>query len=241
MRTIGLLLLLASLAPSQTGDRFEVAAIHPNLSGQSGTRIDMPEGGRLKITNYSLKTLIRRAWNMQNDQIIGGPGWLDTERFDIEASTGRPEKIDFPQLKTLLQALLADRFHLKTHTETRDLTCYSLLVESGGPKLREHTGNPGTSVNDNLGSERSQMTADNVSMLLFADYLGDRLDRVVVDKTGLQGGFNFKLEWAPQEAVNPTGASIFGALREQLGLRLESQKNPVQVLVVDSAERPSGN
>jgi len=241
MRILGLLLLFVSLAGGQPSDRFEVAAIHPNLSGQSGTRIDTPDGGRMMITNYTLKTLIRRAWNLQGDQIIGGPGWLDTERFDIEARTSRPEKIGFPELKTLLQALLFDRFHLRTHAETRELTCYSLLVEKTAPKLKEHTGDPGTSVNDNLGTEKAQMTADNVSMPLFAGYLGARLDRIVVDQTGLKGGFDFRLEWTPQEAANPPGASIFAALREQLGLRLESQKNPVEVLVIDSAERPSAN
>lgn len=217
-----------------------MAAIHPNLSGENGTRIDT-EGGRLVITNYSMKALIRRAWDVQSARIIGGPGWLDSDRYNIEAKTGRTEKIGSEELKTLLQALLVDRFHLKVHRETKELTCYAMILEKSGPKLKEHMGSPGSSVNDRLGAEKSQMTGDNVSMAAFANYLADRLDRIVADSTDLKGGYDFTLEWASDQAVNPTSPSLFAALREQLGLRLESRKSPVEVLVIDSVEKPSEN
>jgi len=141
------LLLIASAGAMFAQMTFEVAAIHINHSGTDAGGISTP-GGRLVINNYSLKGLIRQVWNLQGVQISGEPGWLDAEKYDLEAKTGRPENIKPDELKSLLQNLLADRFRLKVHRETRELTVYALVVANGGPKLREHKGAAGTSIND---------------------------------------------------------------------------------------------
>jgi uncharacterized protein (TIGR03435 family) len=236
---IALLIAVAGAMFAQT--TFEVAAIHINHGGADAPRINTPDGGRLMVTNYSLKALIRRAYDLQGVQISGGPGWLDTEKYDLEAKTGQPEKIKPDELKSLLQNLLADRFRLKVHTENRELTAYALVVTNGGPKLSEHKGAAGTSINDRNGSDKAQMTGDNVSMPLLASSLGNQMDRVVIDKTGLNGGYAFTLEWSPEQSANATGPSILTGLQDQLGLKLESTKAPVEILVIDHAEKPSEN
>ena len=125
---------VATLACAQT---FEVASIHPNVTGTEGSVIDLPETGRLRVTNATLKTLVRAAYGIQNDQISGGPKWLDTDRYDIEARTSRPITED--QDQPLLQNLLADRFRLKVHREQRELTVYGLMLAKNGPLIpKEH-------------------------------------------------------------------------------------------------------
>jgi uncharacterized protein (TIGR03435 family) len=130
------ILLLPGLQ-GQSPQQFEVAVIRPNLSGASaGTSFEVFEGGRLKITNEPVKLLIRAAFQLQNAQIGGGPAWLETDRYDIEAKTGRPEKPKPGQLSPQLQSLLASRFNLKFHREMRELTVYALVVAKDGPKLK---------------------------------------------------------------------------------------------------------
>lgn len=134
---VGMLLPLVARVRGQSLQQFEVAVIRPNLAGSSaGTSFNVFEGGRVKITNEPVKLLIRTAFQIQNAQIAGGPGWLDTDRYDIEAKTGRPEKIGPGQMSPLLQNLLADRFKLKFHREMRELTVYALVVAKSGPKSR---------------------------------------------------------------------------------------------------------
>lgn len=229
---------------AQSAQEFEVAVIRPSRADPSaGTGFNVFEGGRLRITNEPVKLLIRAAFRIQNAQIAGGPGWLDTDRYDIEAKTGHPEKIEPDQMGPLLQSLLTERFNLKFHMETRELPVFALVVaknEAGGRKLKRQVKDESTAMNTHGGKGKSQLVATAVSMAALANYVGNRLGRIVLDRTGLSESYDFVLEWAP-DGSDSSAPSLVTALREQLGLRLESQKGPVQVLVIDSLEKPSEN
>jgi len=247
LTTVSRIVLVFSglLAWGQSPQTFEVAVIRPNMEGASaGTSFNVFEGGRLRIANEPAKLLIRAAFQIQNAQIAGGPAWLDTDRYDIEAKTGRPEKIGPDQMGPLLQNLLRDRFSLQFHREMRELTVYALVVEKNrknGGKLKAKAEGEETAMNTHGGPGKSQLAGTGVTMGALAGYVGNRLGRIVVDKTGLSESYDFTLEWAPDEAADSPAPPLITALREQLGLRLESQKSPVEVLVIDSLQRPSEN
>jgi uncharacterized protein (TIGR03435 family) len=235
-------LLVASITLAQPPQRFEVAVIRPTTAApDAGTSVNLLEGGRIRIVNEPAKLLVRLAYQLQDSQIAGAPPWLDTDRYDIEAKTGRPEKITPKQMPQLMQELLGERFHLKFHRETREISVYALTVAKGGPKLKLAAEGEGAGMNTHPRSKTSQAVATATSMDLLAKYLGNRLGRIVVDKTGLSGDYDFTLEWAPDAAADSTAPPLVTALREQLGLRLESQKAPVEVLVIDAISRPSEN
>jgi uncharacterized protein (TIGR03435 family) len=241
MASAGMLLLL-SAGLAQAPRQFEVAVIKPTLAGaNAGTSFNLFEGGRIRITNETVKLLIRAAFEIQNAQIVGGPGWLDTDRYDIEAKTGRPEKIERGELKPLLQSLLAERFNLQFHRETRELTVYALVVAKNGPRFKAKASGEVIAMNTHSGPGKSQLIGTGVSMDLLAGYIGNRLSRIVLDKTGLNETYNVTLEWAPEQGPESSEPSLVTALRKQLGLRLESQKSPAEVLVIDSLRKPSEN
>jgi len=230
--------VLALVAHAQTSPRFEVASIHPNITATEGSVIDLPESGRLRVTNATLKTLIRAAWLVQNEQIVGGPKWLDTGRYDIEARTSG--RITEAQDPPLMQNLLADRFHLKLHHETRELTVYTLLLAKNGPLFKQNSG-ASPSIHTNHGPGKSQIAVTGIGLHQFAAMLGKQMGRIVADKTGLSGTYDFSLVWDPDTTPDSTVPSVFAALQEQMGLRLESLKAMVDLLVIDSADRPSDN
>lgn len=234
--------LLLSSVRAQDSQHFEVAVIHPSsAAATAGTSFNVFEGGRIRIINEPAKLLIRAAYQLQNAQIAGGPEWLDSARFDIEAKTGSPEKPRPGQLSPLLRNLLTERFNLKFHREKRELSVYALVVAKGEPKLKPGADGEVPAMNTSGGKGTSQVVATATSMELLAGYLGNRLSRIVVDKTGLTGGYDFRLTWAPDEAQDSSAPFLTTALREQLGLRLETQKSPVEVMVIDSMDKPSEN
>ena len=239
-----LLVAAAALTTGVLGQppRFEVASIRPTRAEiGAGTNVSVFEGGRIGIVNEPVKLLIRMAFQLQNSQIAGGPNWLDTDRYDIEAKTGNPEKPAPGQLSPLMQSLLAERFHLKFHRETRELTVYALVIAKSGPKLKAKTEGEPAGMNTKEGRDTSRAVGTGVSMELLASYVGNRLGRIVLDKTGLSDTYDFTLEWTPDPASDSPAPSLAIALREQLGLTLESRKSPVEVLVIDSIDRPSEN
>jgi len=242
IRTPRLGLLLSFVIAAQSAQQFEVAVIRPSLAPPgAGTSFNVFEGGRLRIVNEPVKLLIRTAFRLQNTQIAGGPGWLDTDRFDLEAKTGRPEKPTPDQLSPMMQDLLVERFHLKFHRETRELTVYALTLAKNGPKLKLKGEDESTAMNTHAGQATTQLVGAGVSMEQLAGYVGNRLGRIVLDKTGLNGSYDFTLEWAPDQATDSSAPALVTALREQLGLKLESHRSPLDVLVIDSIERPSEN
>ena len=229
-------------SPASFPASFEVASIRPTPNNQSGpTGLNVFDGGRLRITNATIRFLIIATFRIQKEQIVGGAGWLDTDRFDIEAKTGRPEKITQDQIPPLLESLLAERFHFKFHRETRDLTVNLLDIDKNGPKLKPSADGAATDMRMNQGPGKSQLTGTGVSMQSLAAYLGLFLGRIVVDQSGLKDNYDLTLEWSPDQTSDTAAPSLFTALQEQLGLKLNSGRAPVEMIVIDSVEKPSEN
>lgn len=233
------LLFLGALARTQSPS-FEVAAINLDKSG-SGSSHWNDHQSKMMATNISLRNLIVFAYQVHDFQ-ISGPDWLRSQRFDIQAEGGAwANKTDRP---VILQNLLVERFKLALHRETKELPIFVLVVAKEGPKLQSvtPTGSSGIS------SGRGNMRLEKASMKEIVDSLSMKVDRPVVDKTGLTGAFNGELHWAPDDvqsspagvsdsAGSDTGPSLFTALQEQFGLKLIPQKSPVDILVIDHVEK----
>jgi uncharacterized protein (TIGR03435 family) len=221
------------IAQAQTPKAFEVTSVKPNLSGLDQSIGVNIVGSRIIGENLSLRTLILQAYGELDFQIIGGPRWLGSNRFDVEATTGRAEPIRLPELGPLLRSLLADRFQLTTHKETREMATYVLVVDKGGPKLRQTTGVPAQSmrgVNQRATAGTAKMIGDGVTMAALAYRIAIQqpfLGHTVLDKTGLTGFYDLTLEWDAGDDAEP---SILAALRTQLGLRLTFEKAPLKFL-----------
>jgi uncharacterized protein (TIGR03435 family) len=231
---------------------FEVASVRPNKSGDAKYSIN-PKGDRFAASNISLFSLVRWAYDVEAFRISGAPSWFGSDRFDVEAkSDGTPS---MEQFRLMLQPLLAEQFGLRLHRETRQGPVYELVAAKGGAKLKagkcQGTPSPGNPCGGFSGSARGSLIGREDSLADFAKNLSSILDRPVMDKTGLAGTYDFDLTWTPDEiarqgpgdpdgpAVDPNGPSFFTALEEQLGLRLEPTKGPVEFLVIDSAARPA--
>lgn len=264
-------------APASTGPSFTVASIKLNTSGGSRGYNQIQPGGRYTATNYSLVELIRSAYRLQGGfQLIGGPNWLRADRFDIVAksdsdlfSTDLLSAAPRP-LELALRALLADRFAFVAHRETRQLPIYQLVSGRSdgriGPNLTRSDTDcaalvvaaRGDAPLPGLGRGASpcsaaasagRFTGHDLELPLFASFLGNTMDTVVIDRTGLTGAFNIDLTWQsdqppssqPASASVPDAAapSLFTAVQEQLGLKLEPARGPVEVLVIDHVEHPA--
>lgn len=229
-----------------TAAAFEVASIKPNKSG-TGNSSTHTSRGEIRFENVSLKRLIERAYDLK-DYSLSAPEWLESERFDIVAKPpAKPGGTRGVEYKPLLQSLLVERFKLAYHREPKTIPAYALVVAKGGSKLQpvERGGESGTS------SGRTRITGVKVSMDEIADQLAQQLDKPVQNLTGIDGVFSYKLEWTadeepappkpdggqPATANVPAGPSLFSALQEQLGLKLEARRLPVEILVVDHVER----
>jgi uncharacterized protein (TIGR03435 family) len=266
----------ATQSPGSAGDRptFDVASIKANKSGDGRMMMRPQPGGRFTGTNVTLRMLINNAYLLRDPQTVGGPDWINSERFDIEAKAdGNPS---FGQMRLMIQSLLADRFKLIAHHETRQLPVYALvLLKTGktGPHLVLHSDDakcvdisagpppppangatpPPTPCGGFLAGS-GHMAAQRVTMDTLSRVLGQFVDRMVVDHTGLTGAYDLDFEFTPVQtppgfqpgSVPDTGDPsapplIFTAVQEQLGLKLESQTAPVDVLVIDHVEQPSEN
>ena len=241
---------------------FDVASIKPTgpntpVTGGFGNG---QGGGR----NQTLKMLIASAYRVQEFQISGGPSWAGSERFDVEGKT-EDRTADPDRLRLMLRSLMEDRFQLKLRRETTTQPVYALVAAKGGPKIRPAADQTSPDVNGpsppgagpNRGAiriGRGSLIGNAVTLSFLARWLSQRLDRLVIDRTTLSGRFDFQLTWTPDAGeivtgpggqmlppAEVSGPSIFTAIQEQLGLKLESSKAPVEVLVIDRAERPSAN
>jgi uncharacterized protein (TIGR03435 family) len=249
--------LLAQVPAKVPSDlRFEVASIKPSAGGQDGGGIrPAPGGQRYVANNCPIRLMIQVAYRVKAEQIVGGPGWLDTDRFDLDAKAEKQSNTD--ELHVMLMNLLADRMQLKFHREKKDMAMYALTVDKAGAKMTPHqAANAGEPWIDTAQPKpfHMMMTATFSPMDYFAFRLSQLLDRPVVDLTNLKGGFDFKLEYTrdlppgfPEggkingEDPDLSGPSIFVALKQQLGLDLKSQKGLVDVIAIDHVERPAGN
>jgi uncharacterized protein (TIGR03435 family) len=231
---------------------FDVASVKPSKPGAEGGGIKPLPGGQTYVaTNVPVKLMIKLMYHLNDREISGGPGWLDTDLYDVEAKADSPHNID--ELHVMFQNLIVDRFKLQFHKETRILPAYELVVDKSGAKLTENKSPEHFDI-PIRGTGRGKFQATHCSMSYFAWILSQMLDRPVLDETGLVQFYDFKLEWTPEPPPDlgaradaganlpPTnGPDIFTALREQLGLKLDSHKGPVGVMIIDHVERPSEN
>ncbi|HXP84817.1 MAG TPA: TIGR03435 family protein [Bryobacteraceae bacterium] len=267
---IAAFLLASALAYSQPQPKFEVASVKPSNSADRRPLVNVFNGSTW--SNVTVKLLILQAYNIKDFQISGGPGWSDSDLFDVTVKPEGPMKPD--QFALILQSLLADRFHLVIRRETREMPVYALVVAKNGPKIKAANKSdpvipqlkdrkdlpsggarrPGVSI-----IRRGRLTNYMTNMSALAANLANVLGRPVVDKTGLTGMYDLMLEWTPDEnqvanfqaigvpegfgAPPPDwqGPTLFTALEEQLGLKLESEKGPVEMFQIERIERPSEN
>jgi uncharacterized protein (TIGR03435 family) len=232
---------------------FEVASIKPSEPGGRGGGIRAMPGGQTYVAqNVPLRLIIMLMYKITDSQIVGGPAWMDKDLYDIEAKAPKPSSLD--QLHEMFQNLLADRFKLQFHRATKEIHAYVMTVDKSGSKLKENLsaepfdfpikpGGPG------------KIVATHVDMRYFCWWIAQRFNTPVVDQTGLKGFYDFTFDWMPDlppppppdaapERIRiqpPDPGSMFSALREQLGLKVESRKAPVEVFVIDHVERPSAN
>jgi uncharacterized protein (TIGR03435 family) len=220
---------------------FDVVSIKPASSGDTERSLTQNPGARLTTSNATLKMLIMLAYKVMPDQISGGPPWLQSDGFDIEAKAANPHAGN-AQFQQMVQNLMADRFQLKFHRETRELPVYLLTQAKNGVKLAE-AKEPSADVGMRIEAP-GRMIGVKATMTTLANALTKALKRQVVDETGLSGAYSFRLAYTPdpKPGMEPgDGPSVFTALEEQLGLRLKAGKGPVEVLVIDSAQKPAAN
>jgi uncharacterized protein (TIGR03435 family) len=217
---------------------FEAVSIKPNDLGGSQSNSNSANG-RLDA-KMTTKSLIEMAFGLKQFQVSGGPGWLDELNYTIAATTGDHTPLTTDLLQSYLQSLLADRFRLVYHRATKEFPVYALLTARGGPKLTPHTSTRGEGTSSQGRNNTFHMTGTDLTMSGFSSFLAGHLDRPVIDRTGIQGRYDIKMEWSTGEA-DATLPPIFVALQQQLGLRLDATKGPVEILVVDSVDKPSEN
>jgi uncharacterized protein (TIGR03435 family) len=224
---------------------FEVATIKPSDPNDKSDGFHS-NGRRIFIENQTVDKMLTFAYGVHGKQIVSGPDWFGTERFDIVGVPDVEGEPNLRQQQEMLQRLLTDRFGLKFHREKRELAVYAITAAKGGPKLTKSQGDPNGLPDQTGDGNGGQMTFKftNNTMEDFALGMQFFLDRPVVNQTGLMGRWDFVLKWTPNElkAADPDGApGMFTAIQEQLGLKLEAVKAPADVLVVDHVERPSVN
>jgi bla regulator protein blaR1 len=273
---LGISMLIAGAAfgqtPGQTPQKpveFEVASIKPTEPGAQGSSLLTDRSAGLTVKNMPVKALIGFAYDVKDFQISGGPGWVNTDRYDVTAkishsgiSEGPPDpramtddqrKLRDNQLRERVRTMLADRFGLVIHKEMKDAPAYALVVAKNGPKLTA-VAVPGEQQGVR-GNGRGHLQGMAAPTPMLASVLSNNLGRPVLDKTGLTEKYDWVLEWTPDGAIprpdgtgpdspqpaEGTGPSIFTAVQEQLGLRLDSIKAPVETVVIDHVDRPSEN
>jgi uncharacterized protein (TIGR03435 family) len=251
-RLAPLLALIAAmglpLAAQESTTAFEVASVKPNDSGAPRSGTSTPPGGRFEGTNVTLQQLIKVAYDVRDVQIVGGPAWVKSDRFDV---TGKiPDGAPPTNVPEMVKSLLSDRFRLIIHREAREQPVYALVLARPdrklGPALRmtncvgNGCGNMSTNENNGSGAVRGVSR----SMSDIAAWIADRVDRDVVDRTRLGENYDFELKYmsARVGGALPSGdmpPSLFTALQEQLGLKLEGTRAPVEFIMIDRAERPT--
>jgi len=247
--------LLASPVFGQQKPVFDAVSIKPSAVDARGGGFNLSPG-RLNAKNRSLKDLVAFAYNLHDYQLSGGLGWTDTERYEIIATF--PADTTNDQRAPMMQALLADRFSLVFHREPKEISGFALVVGKNGPKLHAaEATEPGMMLGHNRTSGLRTLTGSRAKVADLASMLATLLDRPVQDQTSIDGIWDFQMEWTPDSASEgpsrpgvekqevvadaQTGPSIFTALQESLGLKLESRKVPVEAIVIDRSEKPSGN
>jgi uncharacterized protein (TIGR03435 family) len=236
----GLLLATSLAAHAQT---IEVASIHPHkLTGDDPSNRNVLPGGRFVATATSVQTLIRSAFAMDYRAILNAPAWTESELFDITATTNEHQDITKPeQYSHLLLSLLETQFGFHYHREQREGAVFFLVLDrpnKPGPLLKPSA--PGTQLNLSMnGDRRIQLRATNLTMYDFAKSLQKRAGRTIEDRTGLTGGYDFQIQWAPDPSPESDDPSLPTVLKEQLGLKLQPAKDRVDVIIIDAINHPT--
>ncbi len=244
----------AAASAEATAPAYDVMTIKPNIIGNGSTAFSLDTKGDHFIAHHvSLKQILQYVYDLNEDSIAGVPAQFDDLRFDIEAKVVEPDldalkKMNSEQRRAMLRPLVTKRFLLKTHTESRLLPVYELVVVKGGPKCKLSEDQTKLGWGDiGLYYNKGDIKLDGrgLPMAHLARTLADQVHRTVVDKTGLTGNYDLTLQWAPDDSRASTDdnapPSIYTAVQEQLGLKLQPAKAPVEVLVVDHAAMPSEN
>lgn len=232
---------------------FEVATIKPSKPDAPGKAFGV-RAGKFSTINLTLGEMISAAYGVQTKQVIGAPEWVWTEKYDVQAQSDTPGMPSRTQLMSQVQKLMADRFQLKFHREKKELSALLLTVAKSGSKLKASEGDP-KGLPGLFFQGVGVLNVTNATVSDFTDLMQQAvLDRPVVDQTGLTGKYDFRLKWTPDEAqlaqmgmkappteVADAPPNLFTALQEQLGLKMDSGKAPVEVLVIDKVEKPSEN
>ena len=256
----------AAQTPPATSNqpRFDVASVKVN-DANDGIVFNQAQKGRYTLVGYTLAAMIRSAYRVQEFQIIGGPDWINMERFNLEATYTEAAAGEATRTDLMLRTLLAERFKLAVHNETRERPVYALVLARPDRRLGSQlekvtidcaTAKGPASCSSSVGPGFMRLRgrtmaqfADSLSMLTMTG--GGSLNRLIVDRTGLEGQYSLTLKFTPENIppagpappgfpqVDPNGPSVFTALQEQLGLKLDSQRAPVEVLVIDRLERPT--
>jgi uncharacterized protein (TIGR03435 family) len=234
------------MAQTQKPVAFEAASLKASKDITWHDRTDI---GLVTQRGATLRELVALAYGTKEDRVTGGPKWTDSDRFDVDAKAGGPAKDE--ELERMLQTFLAERFQLVVHTQSKQVSGYALVVVKGGIRAKPSEGSDQPRSQSHNGS----LTATAIKMDGFADWLSRRVAVPVADATGLTGPYSFSMVWdytqdrslsssmadAVPTATDPKGQTLFVALQEQLGLRLEPRNVPVDVIVVDRAEKPTFN
>jgi uncharacterized protein (TIGR03435 family) len=233
-----MLLAATILAANLWAREFEVASVkavdHP-VAAHAVSLIINHE--RLNIDAAALRQVIGLAFAIQRVRVIGGPAWIDSDLYDIVAKADRPD-VTRDEIREMLQSLLAERFKLATHRETRELPEYTLVAAKDGPKLTRAGEKDQTGIAPEGSTGRVRFAFRKTSFVTLVNFLANTLGSPVIDKSGVEAGeYNFTLEWTEDDS----GPSLFKALQEQLGLRLEAKKMPTEVLVIDHIEKAGAN
>jgi uncharacterized protein (TIGR03435 family) len=250
-----IVMLPAQEHPAQPAYGYEAVSIHLAAPGQMNSGFNPGPQGGMRGRNVTAMQVMTFAYSVQAQQIVGAPGWADSERFEISFTPDRSEIVPdretarpvmdgwLARQRQRFQAVLRDRFGLVLREETREMPIYVLTVAKNGPKLTA-PAHPERTQTMNINNGR-QILGTTAPMKSLAEGLFMVLGRLVRDETGLDGAYDFRLDWTPDpgpaSAADSGGPSIFTALTEQLGLRLESRKGPVPVFMIEKIERPSEN
>jgi uncharacterized protein (TIGR03435 family) len=246
-RMVPALLLFACCA---WGQSFEVASIRLHTARVQRVAA-LVSGQRFTAEAMSLDNLITYAYDVKRYQVFGVPGWadsnnLDCDRYDVSAKAEADGTLSQEQAKAMLRNLLAERFHLKFHRDMKEMPVYALVVAKDGHKLNDAAPDARIMMRMSGASKGLEMTvtAGTIAQLVNQFSNANGVDRPVLDRTGLAGSYDYKLTWSPSLGATDNGSeavSIFTALQEQLGLRLEPQRAPIEILVIDNAEKPTEN
>ena len=240
--------LLAASAFAQS--EFDVASVKPNRLDDRIVTIHIGPGGRFAVRGYTLKLLIQQAYSVMGWQIAGGPPWADSDRYDITATVRMPGDLTRERLSPMLERLLADRFQLRIHRDSKEMAGFALEIGRGGAKLKP--ASDGVPRPDTIRMSGIGFRGQGLTIADLVQIIGGTLSRPVADKTALKGLYDVELHWTEQtdrnsyglpnpESTDLDGSNLFTALRDQLGLKLTAQKIAVPMIVIDRAEKASSN